>query len=1041
MATGTSAVMAAIADSERQTVNLPLLDTLALEFLFQEGILLQRPETLLGSSSTSSSSSSSNQAARSRTEVTPQLLRVPTRAAASDISLATGAASDAQQPSQQQQPSAQQQTQPEARSPPSPSLRSSARSSVAGSSSSGEDSRSASPSPSAEALAALAQRQSPSAQSMLIRWASSQAQAQARSLSDEEKLDAIQRIQRDILQGCIDDALASIETWLPLLLQDSRLHFDLLHQQFLEMVRRGDTQQALEFARSTFAVAAQRAHADAYSQFKRAFCLLTFTGPSSLSRGTSGSGSGSGSGCATATADDAASDASRAGTASLSRSDSLVSLETQSLNEFLARIPPALHDLYDKERREKLAAAVHTALLHGLGFPFARFSIAIRHLALVHNMYHVLNGGQSPHADIERFLIPDPSGVSTAYTVPSAPHPVSHPISEHNIQTLVQSLCIPRHTALASLRAARGNLEEAMRTSLMAMPVNRDLLVQLILDYCQYRGLVNAANADELLCSRNMLKQFREEERQRLQARPVLAATQTATSSLSQDDLMAKLQLVREHARDGDAPAVVALVNELDPKFLTHNPTLNFQMYNALFIHYVELKQSDKALEIAKTHLAPATMTSTDLMARFKRILIWATLYRRQGQLPSPAFSFAVIKEQQISAIARPIFTALCDAVGIVEPRLVKIMRYMLHVHTASFRQQQVGDPFERPFAIVDLKRSTWWPSVAPGFSVSSSSHGGSGGSGGGSGNVGGNNSGSGSGSGSTSSGLAWSGTGRTGFATTTTESASGSGSGSGGGGGGLSRTALGSGSTTTRSLGSSNTNDAAGSGPSALPSMTDSIRSTITRSRDMTSLMERMYNDATSAAASIVARGPAPGTPTRASSMMRAAAAVDRSRREEANLLSQQQQPQQQQQQQRAGLSQRPHRTLPSEDPARILARLDFVERMTELARSESPFQHDDDFMAELLASARQLDERRATDPSRQQQQQQRQRSNRSFFSASNEPEEGVSRSAPRRTEASQTEAIQTLMQILAIPQNDAESLLEQHDGDIQAAVAARLS
>ena len=48
---------------------------------------------------------------------------------------------------------------------------------------------------------------------------------------------------------------------------------------------------------------------------------------------------------------------------------------------------------------------------------------------------------------------------------------------------------------------------------------------------------------------------------------------------------------------------------------------------------------------------------------------------------------------------------ALRESLGLAEPKLVKILRYLLDVHTNWFRKEQrCKDHFEGPLGIADLK-------------------------------------------------------------------------------------------------------------------------------------------------------------------------------------------------------------------------------------------------------------------------------------------------------------------------------------------------
>ncbi|KAJ7515636.1 hypothetical protein O6H91_22G021700 [Diphasiastrum complanatum] len=253
----------------------------------------------------------------------------------------------------------------------------------------------------------------------------------------------IQDIRALIELGNMTKAFSAIMEHAPAILDDNRLLFQLYKQEFMELLRNGSDDarnEAIIHSRMQLGPCALNAYPEAYEEFKRILLALIY-------------------------------------------------------DEHDRTSPVALE--WSESRRAELAATVSSTLkahLHAYDPPF---SLMLRYLIRLHNVYSIRQGVTSPIAGIaSEVLLKDrdpPASVQDSLVT-------TQDFSESDVQALAQAVDISRQAAVDSLRYTNGDLNTAMKNELSRMRVNVAAIDALVHEYCIYRGLL----AGDL----NMLRQI-----------------------------------------------------------------------------------------------------------------------------------------------------------------------------------------------------------------------------------------------------------------------------------------------------------------------------------------------------------------------------------------------------------------------------------------------------------------------------------------------------------------------------------------------------
>ncbi|XP_042385294.1 uncharacterized protein LOC121976936 isoform X1 [Zingiber officinale] len=151
---------------------------------------------------------------------------------------------------------------------------------------------------------------------------------------------------------------------------------------------------------------------------------------------------------------------------------------------------------------------------------------------------------------------------------------------------------------------------------------------------------------------------------------------------------------MRELTYKGMTAKVVREINAIDPDFFIQNPNLLFQLKQFEFLSLVNSGDQEKALTVARTHLAPLASKNEDLLKPLKETL--ACLLKPCEDV--------LTKAVPLSILATSLQVAMGWKLGIQEPQLMKIVRATLHTHSEWFKLQMCKDRFEQFLKIDQLK-------------------------------------------------------------------------------------------------------------------------------------------------------------------------------------------------------------------------------------------------------------------------------------------------------------------------------------------------
>ncbi|KAK0604792.1 hypothetical protein LWI29_019524 [Acer saccharum] len=248
----------------------------------------------------------------------------------------------------------------------------------------------------------------------------------------------IRQIRRALEVGDVDTAIDLLRTNAPFILDDHRFLFRLQKQKFIELLRRGtseDRESAINCLRTALAPCALDAYPEAYDEFKHVLLAFIYDKDDQTS--------------------------------------------------------PVANEWAEKRRFEiaGLMSSVLRAHLHAYD-PIV--SMTLRYLISIHKGFCFHQGVLSPISDLtERLLLeerdPPATPQESLYEAP--------PFNEVDIQALAHAVKITRQGAVDSLRFAHGDLFQAFQNELCRMRLDVSTLDELVREYCVYRGIVDSAHA------------------------------------------------------------------------------------------------------------------------------------------------------------------------------------------------------------------------------------------------------------------------------------------------------------------------------------------------------------------------------------------------------------------------------------------------------------------------------------------------------------------------------------------------------------------
>ncbi|XVF61139.1 hypothetical protein PTKIN_Ptkin08bG0105500 [Pterospermum kingtungense] len=547
----------------------------------------------------------------------------------------------------------------------------------------------------------------------------------------------IRQIRHLLEAGKFDPAIDLLRSHASFVLEDPRLLFRLQKQKFIELLRKGATEDrgsAIDYLRKSLAPCALNAYPEAYEEFKHVLLAFIYDEDDETS--------------------------------------------------------PVANEWAEKRRYEiaGLLSSVLRAHLHAYN-PI--FSMTLRYLISIHKGFCFRQGIVSPISNLtERLLLEerDPPAI------PQDSLCEAQPFDEVDIQALAHAVELTRQGAIDSLRFAKGDLYQAFQNEICRMRLDAAMLDELVREYCIYRGIVESGmhtlfepfgwcssrdfsldmdyssakhsisetsttttsdlssmqgTEDELRyasertnnlddCSTSgshqseNLRLLRDgghgagerSKRKRWRGRndeldlvsdihvnryakqevstamPVASTTiskvQQGVENINREDKFEIVLGVKELASRGMAAEVVEEISALDPNFFEQNPVLLFQLKQVEFLKLVGLGDHSGALRVACSHLGPLAASDPNLLKPLKETLL-SLLRPNEDALPTGL---------PVHALATSLQVAFGKRFGIEEPQLMRIMRATLHTHTEWFKLQMCKDRFESLLRIDSLREN-----------------------------------------------------------------------------------------------------------------------------------------------------------------------------------------------------------------------------------------------------------------------------------------------------------------------------------------------
>jgi hypothetical protein len=285
-----------------------------------------------------------------------------------------------------------------------------------------------------------------------------------------------------------------------------------------------------------------------------------------------------------------------------------------------------LRDEDIKIKRESLANELRPPITQSI------FSILLRYLITVHNMFHVIKGTDSPYAQqLEHILLPDRAPRPKLPLVKSEP-------DRRNVQIMAQLLGLIESEAIEIL-SSTPDLVNAMKIELCRYDLNQEVVKDLCQGYCSYRKILDSKHVID-------------------------GALKELAFNFKYEDMIQR-------------------VIELDSKLWERHPQLLFELRCDQMKRFIACGDYGSAVDLAMKKIAPMTLVHAELVSPFRDIAVLLGL-------PPQGY------QTDLSNILTKIDTFIREAKSMKEKvaELIEIFKYLLQIHTEWFNQMGSVDPF-----------------------------------------------------------------------------------------------------------------------------------------------------------------------------------------------------------------------------------------------------------------------------------------------------------------------------------------------------------
>lgn len=507
-----------------------------------------------------------------------------------------------------------------------------------------------------------------------------------------------ENVRRLIEEDSVQAGIVAAERIDESVFKDQRLLFQLRKQEMIETLRNGTSADALQSARRKLSMLAQNAYLEAYDEFK---CAMTaFMWPA----GNEGA-------------------------------------------------PRDVMSVWNPAERTRLAEVLGNTLKTMVGASDSRLSYILKHLLWTNCAFHAMSvgsrGGHSCDAGCKLAATLLLLRRQARPTVPDS----SATYDEGMVAALGQATDLSRQDAIGALRRAKGVGETALRDELGCFLLDVPLVHQLVREYAYARDLVaktpksvpdesyhadsaapgasssaprvtsplREGNRGEDLGSSSPgqgdSKPFQACSGQRCETSQIEPASQgradrgsppntdtptgaaddgDCTMGISEDaaavasgdaDKYAAVLRVKQYAQSGDFDKVQQELKQLSSKFTIDDIEVLFEMRLCQFMTLIAEQKHAEAIALARTFLTPMAEGKPALEAQVRKALANLMTGAPHG-----------------SDVSEDLQRSVCCALGLQEPRLVRLLSGLLKVHDAYFAKARSTDRFESAMSIDKLR-------------------------------------------------------------------------------------------------------------------------------------------------------------------------------------------------------------------------------------------------------------------------------------------------------------------------------------------------
>eukprot|EP01114_Cavostelium_apophysatum_P001549 TRINITY_DN11344_c0_g1_i1.p1 TRINITY_DN11344_c0_g1~~TRINITY_DN11344_c0_g1_i1.p1 ORF type:complete len:536 (+),score=121.49 TRINITY_DN11344_c0_g1_i1:116-1723(+) len=331
-------------------------------------------------------------------------------------------------------------------------------------------------------------------------------------------------------------------------------------------------------------------------------------------------------------------------------------------------VPESVAADWSPTRLTELAEVVQSSLKAFWCVQDPSFSLLIKYLITTHNTQHIVLGLESPFQTDTQTKSLFSLQISQAPLARESAESTTE-LREQEVQALSQAVGISRQESIEAIRWANGSVQNALRNELTRMKIDQNNLLQLCIEYCRFRDLLS-------------------NERLRF-------ASQKHKLDESVEQKMGQLSKLRKLNHEGNLSELFRSAQELEERSGSHSPAVLFQLRQIEARHCIETLQIERAIDIIRNDLTPLTLDDPALVPLLKETTL---LLAFPSQLPSNDNNS--LKE---NLLVEPLLTTLGKSIGLEEPKLIDLFKYLIRSHTEWFQKQQCEDIFEPMFQLKDL--------------------------------------------------------------------------------------------------------------------------------------------------------------------------------------------------------------------------------------------------------------------------------------------------------------------------------------------------